>query len=348
MSSRVIDTGGGESIFGGISATDERSHLNAVFLVYIVLALIAIAGLLQVLGVYRREIRYFNSKVIRRLLQTITHRCLCCVSEAYFVLRPNEVFTRVHINIVELFIQTTIDFFYDAPNLITLLIGIFQVIATFDPANPSGAKKINLVALSINYVYTMVREIAMYRYALVFDNSRNEITYKRLIVDTYRADPLAMFASNAPYVLTPSADLQVGDILHLSYDEIVPAEVTILHASQEFILINTKEELGEDCSTIFSSGQFVQPGTRLAHVGVSILCQVKSVRSSSDAPRTVTKSERFPEHMNRKLTVANIVAFSILSFIGAISVLIIFSSGTESQKFSSDFNKTMSTYFFPP
>ena len=341
---RVSDTGAEPPGYESPEAAERGAHLNDVIFVYIVLALIGIAGFLQILGVYRSEIRYFNSKVIRGLLQTITHRLLCCIGDDYFVLRPNEVFTRVHINILELFFQTTIDFFYDAPNLITLLIGIFQVIATYDPAHPSSVKKINLIAVSINYIYTMFREIAMYRYALAFDNSRNEVIYKRLIVDSYRADFVALLAAHVPFVLTPSADLQVGDIILMDYDEVAPAEVTILHATQEFILINTKEELGEDCSTIFSAGQIVPAGTRMAHVGVSVVCQVKSTRSTT--PAVSKKAERFPEHMNRKLTIANIIAFATLSIVGALSVFMVYASGSASDKFTTDPNNTLTTYFF--
>jgi cation transport ATPase len=309
-------------------------RIDAIAILYLILSFIALAGLLQFLGIYRERIRQFNSAVVRRILQLCTY----CLEEKYFHLRPNEIMTRGHINLLELFVRTTIDFFYDAPNLITFIIGLLQVISTFDPDHPWNAKKINLIALCVNYLYTMVREISMYQTAYIFDESRNSRVYKLLSSDPSPTSEQLLRESLRPVL---AKDLVVGDVIQLDYGETFPAECQVLRSAQTHTLINTKEESGEDCSWIFTKGDIVPYGSRVSIQSATVVAQVTATRNTISADGTHRRQERFPEHMNREITKANLFALGLLSIVGSVSVMYVLGD-SQNEKF----NQVIFTHFF--
>jgi high-affinity K+ transport system ATPase subunit B len=321
------------------------SRIDAIVVLYLILSFVGFAALLQVLGIYREEIRRFNSAVIRRSLQMVTY----CFETKYFHLRPNEIMTRGHINMFELFVRTTIDFFYDAPNLITFTIGLLQVISTWDPDHPMEAKKINLIALCVNYIYTMVREISMYRTAFVFDASRNWRVYKLVSTDVSSPTNEQLLGTSFTPIL--SQDLSVGDMIRLDYGETFPAECKIVKSSTLHTLMNTKEESGEDCSWIFTKGDFAPYGSRVSTQGASVIAQVTATRNTISADGTHRRMERFPEHMNRYITVANLFALGLLSILAGLAVayIVAFLPSREPQDSElppTDINKLLFTHFF--
>lgn len=289
-------------------------HVDTIAILYLILSFIGFAAFLQFLGIYRERIRHVNSAIVRRFLQFSTR----CFEEKYFHLRPNEIMTRAHINVFELVVRTTVDFFYDAPNLITFIIGLMQVISTYDPEHPLQAKKINLIALCVNYLYTMVREISMYRTALTFDNSRNSRVYKLVSPDLSPSNQVLLRETIRPIF---SRDLCVGDVIRLDYGETFPAECCVLQSTELHTLINTKEESGEDCSWIFSKGDAVPYGSRVSTQGASVVAQVTATRNTISADGVHRRMERFPEHMNKEITKANLFSLGLLSVVGALSVL---------------------------
>ena len=291
------------------------SKFDSIVILYLILAFVALAALLQFLGVYREQIRRFNSSVVRRSLQLVTR----CFETKYFHLRPNEIMTRAHINLLELVVRTTIDFFYDAPNLITFIIGLLQIVATYDPDHPLQAKKINLIALCVNYLYTMVREISMYQTALMFDESRNSRVYKLLSSNSeHMNSPTNEQLIGGHFTPILAKDLTVGDVIRLEYGESFPAECQVMQSSEANVLINTKEESGEDCSSIFSKGDTVPYGSRMSTQGASVVAQVSTTRNTITADGTHRRMERFPEHMNRNITIANLFALGLLSLVGGV------------------------------
>lgn len=299
-----------EPVFFAATSDTSSEQIDAIAVVYLVVSFLGLAALLQFLGVYREQIRRFNSVFVRRGLQAITQ----CFSSRFFHHAPNEIVTRVHLNMFELFVRTTIDFFYDAPNLITFTIGLLQVLSTFNPHHPLQTKFVNLIALSINYIYTMVREISMYHVARKFDDSRNFKIYK-LISNPESTDEFSGIASK---------DICKGDLLRLDYGEIFPAECMLLESREKHILINTKEESGEDCSSIFSKGDVVPYGGRVSTQGASLVVSVVATRNSI-LPEGVShrRLERFPEHMNKYLTVSNLFALGLLSILAGCSVALV-------------------------
>ena len=322
----------------------HTGQLDAIVVLYLILSFIGIASLLQFLGVYRERIRHFNSQIVRRFLQLIT----TCFEQRVFDLRPNEIMTRSHINFFELFVRSTIDFFYDAPNLITLLVGILQVLSTYDPENPEKAKVINLIALGVNYFYTMIREISMHYVALRFDMSRNTRVYKILASPS---SPSVLGLSRASWISFDDAsewkpilsmDICAGDVLRMDYGETFPAESRVLHSTEPHSLVNTKEESGEECSSIVSVGDIVPYGSRVSMEKCVLIVQVMSTRNSVAADGQHRRMERFPEHMNKYLTVANLFGLGLLSLVAGMSVVVVVTTTTS----TAHVNDVVFTHFF--
>ena len=335
-------------------ASDASSdQIDSIAVVYLIVSFLGLAALLQFLGVYREQIRRFNSAFVRRGLQTITY----CFESRLFHFASNEIVTRGHINMFELVVRTTVDFFYDAPNLITFAIGTLQVLSTYNPDNPLQAKFVNLVALSINYLYTMVREIGMYIEARKFDDSRNSKIYKLVQHaggddEMLLSDRSSLLSLSSIYSGIESKNICKGDVLRMDYGETFPAECRVVDSSEVHTLINTKEESGEDCSSIFSKGDLVPYGGRVSSQGASVIVRVVETRNSIILPAAtggsahLRRMERFPEHMNKYLTAANLLALGLLSMMAACSVFLTLYVFEKDNDGTDDANHLLFVHFF--
>jgi len=265
---------------------------------------IAIAGFLacvvalQVLGAARGELRQLVRRVLAKSL----------------IAQPahNELVTRPYTTWPELFLRVSVDFLNEPANVMLLSIGSLQVLATWSKADPLRCKKVNLLVLLLCFAYTLVQEVRAQLLAARHDAEWNLASSKRCLPNGVEE---VIFAK----------DVQVGDIIILGYGDVCPATGRITRSSHSFVLFNSICETGEDCCSTLVVGSTVMLGFVLAMEAAEVQVEVTATRNGAfvDAPRDACgralsstskyrRMERFPEHMNRPLTRANLAALALL------------------------------------